>query len=421
MKFEGIKINQCYQLYSGTVITEYDPSWESVLSFDPLDTENVPISENQGQVLAQNNVKIADILEAFSCDSTQRKDLIGLIAEQDALAQRAQKNDSYSPEQTSQILADVNDTKAQLNSLLSCCESNPNGRIQAGPTCPSPVNIKTSVNSKNTFYSQLPVKVFKPLIIMVNGHYSKVIPGPSFGGAAYWSYFDPSAENSTRNLFNSSNAQIIYADGSSLFGFDTDYSDRFLDGQNHVDDKYLKDWKSINGDAKIYIVGHSEGCAMAAGIADQLVKKYKKTVNEMLLLSCDEGREIGAKVNSTIPTYQLEYMYWDKDNSTQDCEPSFDWVIGTNIRWKTYSGISGVRKFGIITRNNLSLLTVHGSSANINDLFINKRLEELKGVTYTQNMDGNGKVYYSQSLNVKYNRFFKIGDKIIRPTYTCDF
>jgi hypothetical protein len=34
--FTGIKINQCYQLYNGSVITEYDPSWGSVVSADQI-------------------------------------------------------------------------------------------------------------------------------------------------------------------------------------------------------------------------------------------------------------------------------------------------------------------------------------------------------------------------------------------------
>jgi hypothetical protein len=34
--FTGIKINQCYQLYNGSVITEYDESWGSVVSADQI-------------------------------------------------------------------------------------------------------------------------------------------------------------------------------------------------------------------------------------------------------------------------------------------------------------------------------------------------------------------------------------------------
>ena len=39
VKFDGIKINQCYQLYYGTVITEYDPSWGSVRSIKNIQDE----------------------------------------------------------------------------------------------------------------------------------------------------------------------------------------------------------------------------------------------------------------------------------------------------------------------------------------------------------------------------------------------
>lgn len=34
--FDGIKVNQCYQLYFGKVITQYDPSWSSVVSADQI-------------------------------------------------------------------------------------------------------------------------------------------------------------------------------------------------------------------------------------------------------------------------------------------------------------------------------------------------------------------------------------------------
>jgi hypothetical protein len=37
--FTGIKINQCYQLYSGKVVTEYDPSWGSVRSISDIQSE----------------------------------------------------------------------------------------------------------------------------------------------------------------------------------------------------------------------------------------------------------------------------------------------------------------------------------------------------------------------------------------------
>ena len=71
------------------VRSKTDASW---VQPDPLDTENVSISENQGKSLLTNYVKIKDILRLFDCSVAQKADLKRLIAEQDALATRAQQN-----------------------------------------------------------------------------------------------------------------------------------------------------------------------------------------------------------------------------------------------------------------------------------------------------------------------------------------
>ncbi|MFN4085400.1 MAG: hypothetical protein ACK4LB_05610 [Spirosomataceae bacterium] len=366
-------------------------------------------------------MKIKDILRLFDCSSTQKTDLKRLIAEQDALATRAQQNTDYNADQKSLILANVKELKEKLEALLNCCKPVSNARMNVA-SCAPPESVVTLIETKEGFFNQLPVKVFKPLIILVNGHYSSLIPGPSTGGIGYWNYFDSNHANSARSLFfNANNAEIRYANGSSLFGIDSDFSDRFKKGQEIVNNLYKTDWEKVNGDSPIYIIGHSEGCAMAAGIGDELVTKFKKNVKEMLLLSCDEGRETGARVNTSIPTYQLEYMYWDKDLVTGNCEPEFDWVIGTDHSWRTYKGIAGVRKFGIISTN-LNFSTVHGASASLNNLVNFKRYTDLKNVKFQRSLTPNGESVFIQEPSSVRNIFFKIGETFIKPVdFPCNY
>jgi len=51
--FTGIKINQCYQLYNGSVITEYDPSWGSVVSPSELIVDASTAYKNATQNLKE--------------------------------------------------------------------------------------------------------------------------------------------------------------------------------------------------------------------------------------------------------------------------------------------------------------------------------------------------------------------------------
>jgi hypothetical protein len=413
--FTNLVVNDCYEMAGGSVVTQYDPSWGGVLDLDPLSTTDIDITENQGGKLISNNDKISEILEIFECSANQRNELTKLLAEQDAIAARAQTNDEYTAAQKSDILAGVNEVKTMINGLLSCCVPSSGAKISSS-NCTPPHLTQEKIKEANEILSTLPKKEFKPLIILVNGHYHPLIPGPSVGGIGYWNYFNTGVphQNSAKILFNSSpETQFKYVNGSSLYGVDTDYSERFRSGQLTVDANYINDWKKINGNQPVYIIGHSEGCAMAAGIGDQLVKEYKKSVKEIVLLSCDEGREAGAKVNPSIPTYQLEYMYYDKDLITGKCEPEFDWVIGTDHSWRRYNGIPGVTKFGIIATD-LSFTTVHGSSANFEVVF--PRLRDFKKVGFQFNAAPNGRItYYTQIPIGLTTEFYKLGDKFILP------
>jgi hypothetical protein len=117
--------------------------------------------------------------------------------------------------------------------------------------------------------------------------------------------------------------------------------------------------------------GHSKGCAFATGISNFLLSKGDK-VGGMVLLSCFQGD--GFSVNSTITSYELEYMYWGK-NLVGNCEAKRDWVINTvGMRNEPYTGIKGVDKFGVVITNTDSG-TVHGST---NSASVFSQIDNLK-------------------------------------------
>lgn len=125
------------------------------------------------------------------------------------------------------------------------------------------------------------------------------------------------------------------------------------------------------------VVAHSEGVAYSAGIIEELYKN-KAEIKEAVYLSADEGAEKGAYTNPNVPTYQIEYAYFNIDLG-RNCRAHYDMVIGTHLRYKTYEGIKGITKFGIAIDNELNYADVHGASANPN---ITDYLKVLKQVKY---------------------------------------
>ena len=254
------------------------------------------------------------------------------------------------------------------------------------------------------------IKNAKNIIYFVNGHYSRILPGPSYGLKKYWDYFDDNTNRHQKEYmdyfnFSSQNTVILYLNGSSIIGFDQDFRDRFRIGQKFIELALKKD---INLAKKTSaVVAHSEGVAYSAGIIEELYKN-KAEIKEAVYLSADEGAEKGAYTNPNVPTYQIEYAYFNIDLG-RNCRAHYDMVIGTHLRYKTYEGIKGITKFGIAIDNKLNLKTVHGTSA---DPEIIKYLEVLKQVKYTQNLNSEGKIFYKQQPAGKY-LFWKIDNQFI--------
>ncbi|VDH02635.1 hypothetical protein [Bergeyella zoohelcum] len=263
-------------------------------------------------------------------------------------------------------------------------------------------------NIKNIDFEKL--KSAENILFFVNGHYSSILPGPSKGNAEYWFYFDNSKKKHFQMFseyfnFNFKETIAIYIDGSSKLGIDQDFNDRFKKGKKMI--KFAIEKDNSLTKKRIAIVAHSEGVAYAAGMIEELYKN-SSNIKEAIYLSADEGAEPKSYTNPNIPTYQIEYAYFDTDKD-KGCIAHYDWVIGTNLRYKTYSGIKGVTKFGIAINNNLDYQTVHGSSASPN---IIDYIKVLKGTSYTQNLNSEGKMFYQQvpKSNIK---FWKINHQFI--------
>ena len=251
----------------------------------------------------------------------------------------------------------------------------------------------------------------KNVLYFVNGYYSFApFLGPTNGRKDYWLYFDGNKGTHVGRFlkyfeFNPKETLIIYVDGASQFGGDQDFRDRFRIGQKFIELALKKD---INLAKKTSaVVAHSEGVAYSAGIIEELYKN-KAEIKEAVYLSADEGAEKGAYTNPNVPTYQIEYTYFDTDRD-KGCIAHYDMVIGTHLRYKTYEGIKGITKFGIAIDNELNYADVHGASANPN---ITDYLKVLKQVKYTQNLNSEGKIFYKQQPAGKY-LFWKIDNQFI--------
>jgi len=144
------------------------------------------------------------------------------------------------------------------------------------------------------------IKNAKNIIYFVNGHYSRILPGPSYGLKKYWDYFDDNTNRHQKEYmdyfnFSSQNTVILYLNGSSIIEFDQDFRDRFRIGQKFIELALKKD---INLAKKTSaVVAHSEGVAYSAGIIEELYKN-KAEIKEAVYLSADEGAEKGEEGDS---------------------------------------------------------------------------------------------------------------------------
>lgn len=153
-------------------------------------------------------------------------------------------------------------------------------------------------------------------VILVNGHWSsafsriKRVTGIPVGpGEKYWQ--KGFAEASTEH-FNTD--KFLYVDGSSEWGGDQSGGDRFSRGIEYVRQNLKDIVGDLNEGEPIDIVTHSEGAAMGAGIAYQLLKDGIE-VRNVYHLSADEGDEF----STPSKPFTLQYSYYG------------DWITGNHL------------------------------------------------------------------------------------------
>jgi hypothetical protein len=126
--FTGIKINQCYQLYNGTVITEYDPSWGSVVDVSCL----LDFDKRLSSVYS-------DARNLYDCSVEGKARIQRFIVEVDNLFPCLEQSLDYSLAGKTVIKDSLNKLKTLANEIIDyandpdCDLSYANARIATGP------------------------------------------------------------------------------------------------------------------------------------------------------------------------------------------------------------------------------------------------------------------------------------------------
>lgn len=243
-------------------------------------------------------------------------------------------------------------------------------------------------------WAYLTVTTGKPLIILVNGHWNKILnavkAAPKEGKEGYWKYFlgynFKTFIKNAQIFFKDTNYQEhpYYMDGSTLFGGDASGSERKVKGYQYA----LENFKEITqnvGDKKVYIISHSEGCAFAAGVAQFLMEKGVK-IGESIMLAADEGDEFSVEGN--YPCYQIVAgwlsSYIKRPGFIKKTAFSVDFIVGDHM-------VRGVDKYGVFIQKGGSWKTVHGGIVG-KDIF--NIITQLKNVILRQMFNKDGSISY---------------------------
>ena len=404
LKFNNIQLNSDKQLINGTVETAYDTEEGNIIdlkSVGELLSELSDIFKKENPT-EEDEKKYEEIRQQWEFYSSNIDD-IGMSEEDKRKFERIKANMFH----------------ASLSKMTAEDRENASKAAKAGQELFKKyekefdkLKDRNNLAQTNVRYINFnKLQKVKNVLYFVNGYYSFApFLGPTNGRKDYWLYFDGNKGTHAQEFlnyfgFNSKETLIIYVDGASQFGGDQDFRDRFRIGQKFIELALKKDINLAKKPSAV--VAHSEGVAYSAGIIEELYKN-KAEIKEAVYLSADEGAEKGAYTNPNVPTYQIEYTYFDTDRD-KGCIAHYDWVIGTHLRYKTYEGIKGITKFGIAIDNKLNYADVHGASANPN---ITDYLKILKQVKYTQNLNSEGKIFYKQQPAGKY-LFWKIDNQFI--------
>ena len=241
----------------------------------------------------------------------------------------------------------------------------------------------------------LTVTTGKPLIILVNGHWNRVLNkigiAPGVGEEGYWNYFLQSGRfkmfiHNAQSFFCDSDYQEkpCYIDGSTLLGGDASGSQRKTKGYKYALENFKKITQNV-GNQKVYIISHSEGCAFAAGVAKCLMEKGVK-VGESIMLAADEGDEFDVEGN--YPCYQLVAGWLSNYQEPNTLKQKTVFAVDPIVRDHM---VKGVNKYGVFIQNGGSWKTVHGGIVS-RDVF--NLITQLKNVRAMQMFTKDGSIVY---------------------------
>lgn len=236
-----------------------------------------------------------------------------------------------------------------------------------------------------------------PKIVFVNGHWSKVLPGPSEGGQNYW--FDGTTFfNSAASSFNLTTWENKFADGSKWLL--NSASDRKQKGSLWAQNNYNDLISHSPNVLDFYFVCHSQGCAFAAGMAEYL-KSRGHRIKQLLFLSCHQGS--GIAIDNTFSVYQMVYAKWVTLISSTLSALVMDLVVGDHR-------VKGA-KYGVIVRNDLDVQYLHGQS-NSSEVF--PEIADLRNVMIIDVLGTDGHTYTGQSTVPNHTVFYSINSTIIQ-------
>jgi RHS repeat-associated protein len=225
------------------------------------------------------------------------------------------------------------------------------------------------------------------LIILVNGHWNRIANklgmSPGEGGKGYWNYFDRSFIGAVKGFFNDQKTDFV--DGSSRMGIDQSGGDRYSRGQKWAKKNYESVMAGLADGETIKLVGHSEGSAFAAGIADYFIKRAKKDgiaspIEAMLHLSPDEADEFDNPKEPT--TYRIHDMI-------DPVSPAFYYLSGVDYEMIT----AGYKKVGFD-----EISQSHGSTVTAG------AVNRLKGVLNQFMQDSNVQMITNSDGSTTYKR-----------------
>ena len=173
---------------------------------------------------------------------------------------------------------------------------------------PDPLAHEYFSYSPYNFVLNNPVNAIDPdgqKVIFVNGYWNRVLNymgmAPGAPKEAYWNFFDRQFIGAARDFMGAGkNESNHFVDASSIAGFDTDGADRYALGRSYAEKHYDQLIEGMEEGEAFRIVGHSEGSAFAAGMAEYLNERWglahspNHLVTDMLYLSPDEVEDFNA-------------------------------------------------------------------------------------------------------------------------------